>query len=202
MTSNSQRYDHQIIAQWVQAESKILDLGCGDGSLLKFLQCQNNISGYGLEINESLVASGIRNGVNVIQANLNDGLSNFDDDSFDVVILSLTLQAMRHPHQLLKEMLRIGKTGIVTFPNFAYWGNRLQLAFKGKMPVSKQLPYNWYDTPNIHLCTIGDFQKLCDDLNFKIDAFNVVGPNGSQHLGLKLLPNFFGEIALCQFTKR
>jgi len=195
------RYDLQIIADWIEPDSKILDLGCGDGQLLQHLQQHKNTTGYGLELSTNSVVQCIKNGVNVIQSNLDQGLSQFDDNSFDTVVLSLTLQAVHKPKTLLCEMLRVGKQGIVTFPNFAYWRNRLQLSSSGKMPISKELPFKWYDTPNIHLCTIQDFDQLCQQLNYKIEASIAVNSNGKTNPGLKLLPNLFGEIALCRFSR-
>ena len=126
----------------------------------------------------------------------------FDDNSFDTVILSLTLQAMRNPRTLLKDMLRVGERGIVTFPNFGYWRNRVQITLGGYMPVSDELPYKWYDTPNIHLCTMRDFAELCEELDFVIEESEAVHSSGKSNLGLKLQPNFFGEIALCRFRKK
>jgi len=199
--TNLSRYDLQIICDWVEPNSKIMDLGCGDGSLLKHLHTSKNTTGYGLELNSEKIAQCIDNGVNVIQTNLDKGLSYFDANSFDFVILSLTLQAMRDPKRLLAEMLRVGTQGIVTFPNFAYWRNRLQIALNGKMPVSEELPYKWYDTPNIHLCTINDFEKLCTELGFTIESSVAVHSNGKTNIGLKTMPNLFGEIALCRFRK-
>ena len=195
------RHDLQIICDWVEPNSKIMDLGCGDGSLLKYLQETKNTTGYGLELNPEKIAQCIDNDVNVIQTNLDKGLSFFDSNSFDFVILSLTLQAMRDPKRLLTEMLRVGTQGIVTFPNFAYWRNRVQISLNGKMPVSKELPYKWYDTPNIHLCTINDFEKLCTELGFTIESSVAVHSNGKTNIGLKTMPNLFGEIALCRFRR-
>ncbi len=200
--SSLSRYDLQIISDWIEPNTKILDLGCGDGSLLKHLQASKGASGYGLELQQEMIARCIENGVNVIQTNLDKGLSHFDSDSFDTVILSLTLQAMRRPKRLLQEMLRVGERGIVTFPNFAYWRNRLQIAVGGNMPVSKQLPYKWYNTPNIHLCTIRDFSRLCDELGFVIETSIAVNASGNSNLGLRAMPNLFGEIALCRFRKK
>ncbi|MEM7360134.1 MAG: methionine biosynthesis protein MetW [Pseudomonadota bacterium] len=196
------RYDLQVISDWIEPDSRVMDLGCGNGRLLQHLQQTKNATGYGLELNPEMIAQCIDNGVNVIQTNLDKGLSYFDSNSFDYVILSLTLQAMRNPKTLLEEMLRVGQQGIVTFPNFAYWRNRLQVALSGKMPVSDELPYKWYDTPNIHLCTIRDFAKLCDQLGFTIDDSVAVHSTGQRHPGLRLMPNLFGEIALCRFSKK
>lgn len=196
------RADLQMIAEWIEPNSHVMDLGCGNGSLLKHLQETKKVSGYGVELNPAMIPQCIANGVNVIQTNLDKGLDHFDSDAFDYVVLSLTLQAMRNPKALLEEMLRVGKQGIVTFPNFAYWRNRLQIAFGGFMPVSKELPYKWYDTPNIHLCTIQDFHALCEQLGFKIESSIAVHRTGKQGIGLKMLPNLFGEIALCRFSKK
>ncbi|NNC99680.1 MAG: methionine biosynthesis protein MetW [Gammaproteobacteria bacterium] len=200
-TTTLSRYDLRIISDWITPASKILDLGCGNGSLLKHLQNTKNTTGYGLELNPQKITQCIDNGVNVIQTNLDKGLTYFDDDSFDFVILSLTLQAMRNPDTLLEEMLRVGRQGIVTFPNFGYWRNRLQIAINGKMPVSGELPYKWYDTPNIHLCTIHDFENLCQQRGFTIESSIAVHHSGKTNPGLKVLPNWFGEIALCRFSK-
>lgn len=201
-SSSLSRYDFQIIADWVAPNSRVIDLGCGNGSLLKHLQETKNVSGYGVELSPEMIDQCVDNEINVIQTNLDQGLGHFDSDSFDTVILSLTLQAMRQPRRLLEEMMRVGKEGIVTFPNFAHWRNRWQIALGGRMPVSKQLPYKWYNTPNIHLCTLKDFHALCDQLGFKIESSIAVQSDGKQSLGLKAMPNLFGEIALCRFSKK
>ena len=195
------RYDHQLISEWVDKDSRIIDLGCGNGKLLKYLQAEKNVTGYGVELDPSMIAKCIDNDINVIQFNLDNGLGHFDTNSFDTVILSLTLQAMRRPKELLQEMMRVGKQGIVTFPNFAHWRNRWQITMSGKMPESEQLPYHWFNTPNIHLCTIKDFHALCHELGFRIDSSIAVREDGAESLSLKLFPNLFGEIALCRFSK-
>lgn len=196
------RADLQLISEWIEPHSHVMDLGCGNGKLLRHLHETKQVSGYGVELNPEMISQCIENGVNVIQTNLNQGLDHFDSNAFDYVVLSLTLQAMRNPKTLLEEMLRVGKQGIVTFPNFAYWRNRLQIGLGGLMPVSKELPYKWFDTPNIHLCTIHDFHALCEQLGFKIEATIAVHRTGKEGLGLKLMPNLFGEIALCRFSKK
>jgi len=196
------RHDLQIISDWIEPNSRVIDLGCGNGSLLKHLQVNKGVSGYGVELNPDMISQCIDNGINVIQTNLNQGLDHFVSDSFDYVILSLTLQAMRNPKDLLEEMLRVGKQGIVTFPNFAHWRNRLQIGFGGFMPVSEELPYKWYNTPNIHLCTLNDFHALCEQLGFTIESSIAVHRTGKYGLGLRLAPNLFGEIALCRFSKK
>ena len=200
--STLSRYDHSLISEWVAAGSRVIDLGCGNGELLSHLQRHKQVSGYGVELDASKIPECIDNDINVIQINLDEGLGHFDSNSFDTVILSLTLQAMRRPRQLLEEMMRVAKQGIVTFPNFAHWRNRWQIAVGGKMPVSEELPYKWYNTPNIHLCTLKDFHALCDQLGFHIESSVAVRADGLQTLGLRLQPNLFGEIALCRFHKK
>ena len=162
------RPDLEIIQQWIQPNSKVLDLGCGDGSLLHYLQTTKNVHGIGLEIDETNIQHCLDRGTNVIEQNLDKGLSNFQSGSFDTVLLAQTLQALSKPDHLIDEMLRIGKNGIVTFPNFGNWKSRLYLASRGRMPVSKFIPHSWYNTPNIHMCTIKDFFKFSEKMNFKI----------------------------------
>jgi methionine biosynthesis protein MetW len=198
---DKKRHDLEIISNWVKPNSKVLDLGCGDGSLIAHLAETRDIAGYGLELNPDRIQKCLEKGVNVIHTDLNEGLTRFDSNSFDYVILSLTLQAMDNPAQILKEMMRVGRYGIVSFPNFGYWRNRWQIAVKGYMPVSKELPYTWYETPNIHLCTINDFTKLCKEHGFNIDRFRAL--NGDQELGslTKRMPNLFSQIAMYQVSK-
>lgn len=189
------RPDFAIIASWIQPGSKVLDLGCGDGTLLGYLQDTLGVHGYGVEIDDANILACLNNGVNVIQSDLESGLSGFESDSFDYVILSQTLQAMRHTEDIIKEILRVGKEGIVTFPNFGHWKNRLQVLF-GHMPVSQTLPYEWFDTPNIHLCTLNDFEQLCHRHGIHIIERRVM--NGSQHI--TIAPNLFGMLAFYRFT--
>jgi methionine biosynthesis protein MetW len=201
-TNGGLRSDFAIIAEWIKPDSRVLDLGCGDGALMKHLAKQKNVSGYGLEIDDIYIPACLRNGVNVIQTDLDRGLAEFDDSSFDYVVLSLTLQAMHYPAQLLGEMLRVGTVGIVTFPNFGHWYVRYQIGLRGKMPVNTALPNQWYDTPNIHLCTLQDFETLCRDQNIDILERRAVDHAHQTSLGLRLLPNLLGEIALYRFTRR
>jgi len=147
----ARRPDLEAIARWVKPQSRVLDLGCGDGTLLRHLWETRAVHGYGVEIDDAKVLACVQNDVNVLQMNLESGLSAFKDASFDYVILSQTLQAVRHTESILREMLRVGREVIVSFPNFGHWNARLQV-LAGRMPVSTSLPYVWYDTPNIHLC--------------------------------------------------
>lgn len=195
------RPDYEIISEWISPNSRVLDLGCGAGQLLKYLGQEKAVTGYGLELNAAYIPQCIKNGINVIQTDLNRGLSEFDDDSFDFVILSFTLQAMRYPDRLIEEMLRVGATGIVTFPNFGHWRVRYYLAVLGRMPISRTLPDQWFDTPNIHLCTLKDFERLCSDKQIKIIERRAVDHYHKTSLGLRLLPNLLGEIALYQFAR-
>lgn len=196
----SLRIDLQIISDWIPDGARVLDLGCDNGILLKHLQ-QRGISGYGLEIDNSKFAACIAADVNVIQADLDQGLPQFADQSFDFVILSQTLQAINHPDFLLDEIVRVGKQAIIGFPNFGHWQCRWQLAIGGRMPVSKTLPNAWFDTPNIHLCTIQDFEKICVNKHIDIQHRSIVNHAHKDTLGTKLLPNLFGQTALYQLNK-
>ena len=195
------RLDLQIISDWIPNGARVLDLGCGNGSLLTHLQ-QRDVTGYGLEIDNSKFSDCIKAGVNVIQADLNQGLPQFADQSFDFVILSQTLQAINRPDFLLQEIARVGRQGIIGFPNFGHWQCRLQLALGGHMPVSRTLPNSWFDTPNIHLCTVSDFEKLCHHNNIKVLRRSIVNHEHKDTLGTRLLPNLFGQIALYQIQQQ
>lgn len=195
------RPDQEIICDWIVPGSRVLDLGCGKGELLTCLRENLAVSGYGIEIDPDNILKCIRSGVNVIQADINAGLSVFDDDSFDYVIVSQALQALRRPDLVLDEMLRVGRQGIVTFPNFAFWKNRAQLFFGGVMPVSRALPNAWYNSPNIHLCTLRDFEALCANQSTKIIGRAVVDYRHRISLPMKVFPNLFGEIALYRFER-
>lgn len=185
------RQDFAIIANWVAFNSKVLDLGCADGQLLRFLSSALEVKGYGVEKDDANVLSCIESGCNVIQMDLEDGLSGFEDQSFDTVILSQTLQAMHNTEKIVMEMLRVGREIIVTFPNFGYWRNRIQIT-AGRMPVSKTLPYQWYDTPNVHLCTINDFEDFCRNHNIRILQRKVI----TEEREISLLPNLLGSLAM------
>ncbi len=193
----SGRPDLGAIAAWVRPGTAVLDLGCGDGLLLKVLSAAKNVRGYGVEIDDDNILACVKNGVNVIQSNLERGLQGFDAGSFDYVILSQTLQAMRHTEEIVLEMLRVGREAIVTFPNFGHWQARWQVAFGGRMPVSSTLPYQWYNTPNVHLCTIRDFERFCADHSIRILERRVL------HHGrpVAFLANLLGSVAVFRFEK-
>ena len=196
------RPDLEIICEWIKPDTRILDLGCGDGTLLAHLKKTCNVTGYGLEIDEENILQCVEKGVQVIQTNLDAGITEFfDENSFDYVVMTQTLQAIQYPEKLLEEMMRIGREGIVTFPNMAHWKSRLQLGLHGHMPITRTLPNEWYDTPNIHLCSIRDFENLCEELNIKIIQRTAVDYAHRHSLTIKLLPNLLGEIALYRFCR-
>lgn len=195
------RIDHKAIDQWIKPRSRILDLGCGDGTLLKYLMDTKNIHGYGLEISPEGIYKSVAKGVNVLEQNLDEGLDNFEDDSFDIVIMSQTLQTMHYPDRALKEMMRVGQECIVTIPNFGHWRARLHLLIKGRMPVSDLLPYEWYNTPNIHFCTFLDFELLCRQMSLTIIDKVVVGDGTTGTFLHKMNPNLFGETGVFRVRK-
>ena len=192
-----QRYDYDLIASWIPERSRVLDLGCGDGVLLAGLAATHGVAGYGIEIDEANVLASVKNGVSVIQGDIEGGLANFGENAFDFVILSQTLQAMRNAERVLHEMLRVGREGIVTFPNFGYWRHRLDI-LKGHMPVSETLPYSWYDTPNIHLCTVKDFEGLCAKVGAEILEERVIHDGRT----INVLPNLFGSTGVFRFRRK
>ena len=195
------RLDLRLAERWIKPNSRVLDLGCGDGELLAHLRDNFAITGYGLEIDEDKINECVARGVNVIQQNLNEGLDNFADNSFDNVIMTQALQAVEKPDQLLKDMLRVGKQAIITFPNFAHWKTRSYLFLKGKMPVSEALPYSWYNTPNIHLCTFKDFEVLCQQLDIKILNRLAVDDDQQGSLLMRRFPNLMGEVAIYRVSR-
>lgn len=160
--------NYSVITENVEPGSKVLDLGCGEGNLLKMLVEKKNCQGTGVDINQNNVIEAIQKGLSVVQGDIDKGLSEFVENEYDYVILNQTLQSTEKPDFVVEEMLRVGKKVVVSFPNFGYWRVRCYLFFKGKMPKSKMLPYAWYDTPNIHLLTVNDFFEFCKDRNIKI----------------------------------
>ena len=190
------RPDFDAIAAWVKPGAHVLDLGCGDGSLLRFLREARQATGCGVDIADDNVLACARNGVNVIQSDLEAGLNVFETGSFDYVILSQTLQAMKHTERIVKEILRVGREGIVSFPNFGYWRVRSQL-LAGRMPVSPELPYQWYDTPNIHLFTISDFEGFCRGHGVRI-LDRVVLTAGRP---VAAVPNLLGAMAVYRLDR-
>ncbi|MCK9238067.1 MAG: methionine biosynthesis protein MetW [Thiopseudomonas sp.] len=195
------RADLEIIQQWIPENSHVLDLGCGDGELLAWLKEHKNVSGYGLEIDPEKINTCIEKGVNVIEQDLDKGLSNFANNSFDVVVMTQALQVVHYPDKILQEMLRVGRTCIITFPNFGHWRCRWYLATKGRMPVSDFMPYTWYNTPNIHFCTFKDFEALCHEMQMQVlDRLAVDGLHRNS-LGSRLWPNMLGEIGIYRVAR-
>jgi homoserine O-acetyltransferase len=190
------RQDYTTIAGWVERGARVLDLGCGDGSLLAWLRTARGVGGYGVEIDEAGFLASVQNGVDVVQVDLERGLAGFDDGSFDCVILSQTLQSMRHIEEIVGEMLRVGREAIVTFPNFGHWSHRWQI-LRGRMPVSPSLPYQWYDTPNIHLCTVADFDAFLAARGHRV-LDRVVLAAGKP---VTVAPNLLGELAIYRFRR-
>jgi len=197
LNKNNYRYDFPIIANWVNSNSKVLDLGCGDGELLNYLKKERHITGYGIEKDPDNWLKSLKKGINVLQVDIEAGLPEFEDNSFDVVILSKTIQSMHNTAETIDEMLRVGKQVIVTFPNFGYWKDRIQ-SIKGVMPKSKELPYSWFNTPNVHLCTIKDFDDLCKLNKYKIVDRLVLTDTKS----VRFFPNLLGALALYNLVKR
>ena len=191
MTALNTRADFAAIANWIAPNSQVLDLGCGDGSFLQFLQNQKSVHTYGVEIDDVRVLACVQKGLNVIQQDLEGGLALFDDDSFDTVVLSQTLQTIHQTEKILREVVRVGKESIVSFPNFGHWSHRLAVGL-GRMPVSKSLPYQWYNTPNVRVLTVEDFEKLASNLGLQV-IDQCILHDGRQ---VTLMPNFFGSLAL------
>jgi len=190
------RADWELISRWIGQGTRVLDLGCGEGELLKYLRTVRGVSGLGLEIDKDNIVRCVANGVDVIQADLEgEWHAYFADQSFDYVLMTQTLQAMRHPNQILDEMLRIAKETIITFYNMGYWRNRLQLG-GGRMPVTTVLPAQWYETENIHLCTIADFEDLCAQKNIRCKERIGVNSRHRVSTATRAFPNLMSEVAL------
>jgi len=181
--NNGMRYDLQIIASWIEPGARVLDLGCGEGDLLHYLEKNRQVVGTGIERVESRVAHAIEKGLSVLHGDINAEILDYADNSFDYVILSQTLQQVYEPASLLQELLRVGSRGIVSFPNFSHWRIRLQLLLSGYAPISKQLPYEWYDTPNIRVITLKDFRKFSKEVGFKILKEVAINTNSQDKRG-------------------
>lgn len=192
------RQDLTHILRWIEPGARVLDLGCGDGEFLELLQRERDAVGMGIEIDAELITESIGRGLNIIEQDLDKGLGNFPDHSFDVVVMAHALQAVHYPDRVLEEMLRVGRECVVTFPNFGNWRCRLHLATRGRMPVSRFLPYNWYDTPNIHFCTVRDFETLCRQRDIRILSRDVIGDGP----GLtRAWPNVFATTAIYHISR-
>jgi methionine biosynthesis protein MetW len=190
-----------VIEKWVEVRSKVLDLGCGNGNILSELQKTKDINGLGVEIEEKNIEECLLQNINVLEQNIDDGLNNFSSDSFDVVILSQTIQVLKNPDTALEEITRIGKTCIVTIPNFGHWRSRLSLLLNGRMPVTSPLPESWHATPNIHLCTLKDFEMLCSELLISIEERVTVNSNNQNKWYLDIWPNLFSASAIYKISK-
>ena len=201
MTHTLGRPDFDVITAWIEPGHRVLDLGCGDGTLLKHLIDSRGVQGWGVEIDDANVLAAMRNGINVLQGNLEKGLDEFTDQSFDHVVLSRTLQTVRHTEGILREMLRVGREAVVSFPNFAYWKN-LRSVLDGRMPVSEDLPYQWYDSPNVRFFTLLDFEALCSQMGLTIRERRVLDEEGNpvDSADDKEL-NFLGSLAVYRLTQ-
>jgi len=202
MTHIQNRPDFDVIAGWIEPGHKVLDLGCGDGSLLRHLMDERGVRGWGVEIDDANILAAIKSGINIIQGNLEKGLEGFADQAFDHVVLSRTLQTVRHTEDILREMLRVGREAVVSFPNFAYWKN-LRSVLDGQMPVSEDLPYQWYDTPNVRFFTLLDFEALCQRMGLLIRERQVLDEHGQpvDNDNAEEL-NFLGSLAVYRLTQQ
>lgn len=197
------RYDLSVIASWIEPGAKVLDLGCGSGDLLAHLKGEKDVRGTGIEIDEDKVSRGIARGLSVLHGDIREEVSDYPDGMFDYVILSQTLQQVYEPAELIGQMLRIGQKGIVSFPNFAYYRIRFQLLFRGRAPVSRELPYHWYDTPNIRVITIRDFRCFCEKSGFRILTGTAVSSPHHHEQGMLVtfLPNLFATYGIYQLGR-
>lgn len=196
--NTNSRVDFDVIASLVKPGARVLDVGCGDGELLELLQTSKNVDGRGMELSQKGVNECVARGLSVIQGDADHDLVYYPDSGFDYVILSQTLQATRNPKRVLTDLLRIGERAIVSFPNFGHWRVRSSLLFKGRMPVTKELPYSWYDTPNIHFCTIQDFLSMTEEVGAKVESAVAINSTG-QPIGFNLpysFWNLFGQQAV------
>lgn len=196
MTTDNQklRLGYSIITEMIEQGAKVLDLGCGSGKLLSKLIIEKDVKGLGVEIDQESIISSLENGLSVVQGDIDEGLKGFQDSQYDWVILNQTLQSTQNPDYVVDEMLRVGKHGVVSFPNFGYWKVRLYLLFFGKMPKSKMLPYEWFNTPNIHLLTVSDFYEFCEKRNIEIrKSIFITNAKVKKNFLTKNFSNFFAE---------
>ena len=201
--SGQSRVDLTLIAEMIASGSRVLDVGCGDGDLLELLARTKNVDGRGIELSQEGVNASVTRGLSVIQGDADADLRDYPDNAFDYVILSQTIQATRNPREVLAQMKRIGKRSVVSLPNFGNWRVRLQLLWSGRMPVTRSLDHKWYDTPNIHLCTVRDFVTLCDDLGFHIDdAVSVIGTRAKRVGRPGSLDNLTAETAIMLLSRK
>ena len=182
----------KIITDWVPFRSKVIDFGCGDGSLLKDLINTKNICGYGVEIDHQMIDKCIEKGISVIEKDIDKGIQDFELSNFDIAIMASSIQCLKNPNIAMRRMLRLSNKCIVTLPNFGYWKCRLAL-LAGKMPVTPSLPSSWYETENLHLCTISDFEKLCSDSGFIIDERIFLNNSSKKGLLASIMPNIFAS---------
>ncbi|EAQ97674.1 methionine biosynthesis protein MetW [Congregibacter litoralis] len=195
------RQDLTHILRWIKSGASVLDLGCGDGQFLALIQKERRARVMGIEIDPDAITQAMSRGLNIIEQNLDGGLANFPDQSFDMVVMAHALQAVHYPDQVLEEMLRVGRECVVTFPNFGHWRSRLHLATRGRMPVSRFMPYSWYDTPNIHFCTVRDFETLCAHRGIKILGRDMIGGNDQGTSLARRWPNLFATTAIYHISR-
>lgn len=195
------RQDLTHILRWIEPGARVLDLGCGDGEFLALLREQRVAKVTGIEIDPEAIVAAVSRGLDIVEQDLDKGLGNFRDQSFDVVVMAHALQAVHYPDQVLEEMLRIGRECVVTFPNFAHWRSRLHLSTRGRMPVSRFMPFSWYDTPNIHFCTVRDFETLCRHRGIRILGREMIGGEQSSTVLARFWPNLFATTAIYHISR-
>ena len=190
-----------VIQSWVAEGSSLLDLGCGDGFILEGLKKNKSVKGYGVEIDRDNITNCLKKGLEVIEQDIDEGLSNFLDKSFDTVLVSQTIQVLKNPKLALEEITRIGHRSIIIIPNFGHWKSRLTVFLRGRMPVTESLPEKWYETANIHLCTISDFESLCDELNIVIEEKRILNSKGSVSPLFSTWSNLLGNAVIYRLSK-